>query len=258
MEFGICTHPLIPLRIEPSDRAEMVSQLLFGAHYIVLEASRKWLLIQQVQDGYEGWIDRKQHASLDKVEFDLLGAFPQKRCGDGLGFVTDSEGHRFAIPCSSALPNYEEGHFTMVGRTYQFDGRIARHDSKSVVRHALRLLHAPYLWGGKSVFGMDCSGYVQVVFDCAGIKMPRDAYQQAEIGESIDFLDLAEPGDLVYFDNDEKRIIHVGILLAKDQVIHASGSVRIDRIDHQGIYKESEKIYTHHTRLIKRVRIAST
>jgi len=257
MKYGICIYALIPARVEPSDKAEMVTQLIFGEHYHILEAQKKWLLIEKPLDGYQCWIDKKMHTILSKEDFDKLTAQDQKRCGDGIGFVTDDHGHRFAIPCSAILPGYTEGSFTINKHIYQFDGRIARHDLDSRVRHAKRLLHAPYLWGGKSIFGMDCSGFVQVVFNCAGISMPRDANQQASEGESVDFLDLAEPGDLVFFDNDEGRIIHVGILLSKESIIHASGSVRIDKVDHQGIFNEEEKAYTHQLRLIRRVKIQS-
>ncbi len=253
MKYGITTHPLIPGRAEPGDKSELVTQLLFGEHYTVLEAQKKWVLIENAADGYHCWIDKKQVTELSEKEFTSINTNSQKRCGDAIGFITDPEGHRFAIPCSSVLPGYSEGFLKIGTKKYAFDGRIARHDTDSRVRHAKRLLNAPYLWGGKSVFGMDCSGLVQVVFHCAGINVPRDAHQQAGIGEPVEFIDLTQPGDLVFFDNEEGRIIHVGIILSEGSIIHASGNVRIDKIDHQGIYNESLKAYTHKTRIIKRV-----
>lgn len=253
MSYGIALQPLIPCRSEPSDKAEMVSQLLFGERYELLEQGKKWVQIRNEADGYTSWIDAKQHTVLTADEKAELDSKPQKRCGDAIGYLTDKAGYRFAIPCSSVFPGYSEGFLKLCGKKYKFEGRIARHDADSVMRHARRLLFAPYLWGGKSVFGMDCSGLVQVVFSCAGVDLPRDAYQQAEKGEQVDFIATAEPGDLVYFDNAEGRINHVGICTGDGHVIHASGHVRIDPIDHEGIFREDLKAYSHKLRLIKRI-----
>jgi hypothetical protein len=256
MKYGVCKHPLIPGRAEPSDKAEQVTQLIFGEPYTVLEQQKKWMLVENSFDNYQLWIDAKMHTEIDEKEYIRIGDPKAKRCGDSIGFVTDADGRRFAIPCSAPLPGYSDGAFTLAGDKFAFDGRIARHDSESLVRHAKRLLRAPYLWGGKSIFGMDCSGFVQVVFNCAGIHVPRDAYQQAELGEAIDFIGTTEPGDLVFFDNSEGRITHVGMMLDQERIIHASGSVRIDQIDHQGIYNAETKTYTHQTRIIKRLKLA--
>ncbi|HSI91779.1 MAG TPA: C40 family peptidase, partial [Adhaeribacter sp.] len=117
----------------------------------------------------------------------------------------------------------------------------------------MAFLRAPYVWGGKSVFGIDCSGFVQQVMGVCGVQMPRDAWQQVAIGEEVHFATLAQPGDLAYFENAEGRIIHVGILLENQQIIHAHGEVRIDYLDHYGIYNQQRKRYSHRLRLIKRV-----
>ena len=119
-------------------------------------------------------------------------------------------------------------------------------------------LGAPYLWGGRTPWGVDCSGLVQMIFILMGIYLPRDAAQQAEEGDVVDLLDLSEPGDLVFFDNDEGRIVHVGVVLTRNdeddlRVAHASGRVRIDRLDQQGIYNAEEGRYTHKLRLVRRV-----
>lgn len=253
MNYGLINLPLVPGRAEPSDKAEMVTQLLFGECYEVLELQKKWVLVENAADHYQCWIDRKQHSPVEESEYQAILGSTQKKCGDAMGMVTNKSGKRFHIPCSAILPFYNEGNFKINGNAYQYDGRISRHDSESRVRHALRLIHAPYLWGGKSAMGIDCSGFTQVVFSCAGIPIPRDAHQQAETGESIDFSDLAEPGDLAFFDNEEGRITHVGIVLENGKIVHASGSVRIDTLDHHGIYNENTKEYSHKLRLIKRI-----
>jgi len=253
MSYGISLHPIIPGRAEPSDKTEMVTQVLFGQNYKVLEVQKKWVLIEIVADNYTCWIDRKQHNGLSEEDSKLIGSQRLKRCGDALGRVSDHVGRRFFIPCGSPLPGYQEGAFSINGQRFEFDGRVARHDAESVVRHAQRLIHAPYLWGGKSAMGIDCSGLTQVAMACAGMTIPRDAYQQAALGEGIDFIDLAQPGDLAFFDNEEGKIIHVGIILENARIIHASGSVRIDKLDHQGIYNDNTKEYSHKLRLIKRL-----
>ena len=114
-------------------------------------------------------------------------------------------------------------------------------------------LGTAYLWGGKSIFGVDCSGFVQQLYKLFGIFLPRDAYQQAEVGELVGFLQEAKLGDLAFFDNDEGRITHVGMLLSDRLIMHASGNVRIDPIDHAGIIHRITGKRTHHLRLIKRV-----
>lgn len=250
MSFGISKHPIIPGRAEPSDKAEMVTQILFGETYRVVTVEKLWLLIENDADAYQCWIDKKQHTEISecpKSDFTSI-----KRCGDAIGQITNNVGKRFFIPCGSLLQSYHEGKFEINGEHFEFDGRVARHDSESIIRHARRLLHAPYLWGGKTAMGIDCSGFTQVVTACAGINIPRDAWQQAEKGEAVDFIDLTEPGDLAFFDNKEGRITHVGIVLEKGKIIHASGSVRIDTLDHEGIYNEETKLYSHKLRLIKR------
>lgn len=252
MTYGISVHPIIPGRAEPSDKAEMVTQVLFGEMYKVLELQKKWVLIEIHGDNYTCWIDRKQHTDSDLNPESETDFQADRRCGDPFGMITDEAGHRYHIPCGSILHDYHGGDFTMNGKKFSYKDRIARHDPESILRHARRFLHAPYVWGGKTAMGIDCSGFTQVVLACAGISIPRDAYQQAEQGEPVDFIDLAEPGDLAFFDNEEGRITHVGIITERGKIIHASGSVRYDTLDHQGIYNNDTKSYTHKLRLIKR------
>ena len=117
----------------------------------------------------------------------------------------------------------------------------------------MRYLNAPYLWGGRSPFGIDCSGFTQLVFKFAGIKLQRDAYQQGGQGSIINFIEEVQPGDLAFFSNDEGAIIHVGIMLKDNRIIHSSGKVRIDKIDHFGIYNAETKKHSHLLKLIKRM-----
>jgi cell wall-associated NlpC family hydrolase len=239
-EIGCTVFPLIPGRKEPSDKSEMVTQLLFGETYAVLETEKKWILVENHADGYACWIDKKQHVPIAET-VNLTD-----RVGTVTGNLKTEEGD-VSIPLGAKVM---AGTFQIGQKRFTYEGERAIREA-NVLDYAKKLLGAPYLWGGKSVFGVDCSGFVQLVFDCCGIQLPRDAYQQAELGEAVDFVDTALAGDIAYFDNEEGRITHVGILTGDGRIIHASGSVRIDTIDHQGIFFQNA--YTHQLRIIKRL-----
>lgn len=248
MGYGIAINPLIPGRREGSDRSEMVTQLLFGELYTVLEEKEKWILIQNDADQYQCWIDRKQHHPIGTNEYQNLKQGQFQISAEILG---ETQG-KIRVPFGAKI-NY--GGSTPVSDITLFDGKAASREYRDIEKYAKLFLEAPYLWGGKSILGMDCSGFCQVVFSAAGVELPRDAYQQAEIGNTIEFLEEAMTGDLAYFDNREGKITHVGILLGKDQIIHASGKVRIDKLDHQGIYNSDLGQYTHKLRIIKRINL---
>ncbi len=114
-------------------------------------------------------------------------------------------------------------------------------------------MNAPYLWGGKTPFGIDCSGFTQMVYKLNGHALLRDASEQASQGIALSFIEESEPGDLAFFDNSEGQIIHVGIIMEDNHIIHAHGKVRIDRLDHSGIYNIDKKIHTHKLRVIKKI-----
>lgn len=256
--FGICVLSLIPLRSEPSDRSEMVSQLLFGDSFQILERSGAWMRICTAYDSYEGWIDSKQIAEINKA------LFSQLLTDTVLGLEVRAEA--FRIPGNertlllpgSTLPFYneEEGICGIDGRKYKIKGKVnivVPDDFAGNIENAARFyLNTPYLWGGRSLFGIDCSGFCQIVFKQFGIRLNRDASQQALQGELVGFLQEAQPGDLAFFDNEEGKITHVGIMLNDHQIIHASGRVKIDRIDNQGIFSSDLQRYTHKLRIIKR------
>lgn len=259
IRFGIATLSVIPGRAEPSDASEQVTQLLFGEHYEVKEVRKKWVRIVVAADGYECWIDIKQHHSIDEKAAEKL--FKQKFIPVSLemaGLAIRTEDHAIVpIVMGSSLPGFKDGILKIGKDTYQFEGQVQvkaeRRNMELLVQNAMMYLNAPYLWGGKNPFGIDCSGLVQVCYKSIGVALPRDAYQQAALGQSLSFIEEAEPGDLAFFDNEDGRIIHVGILLENNHIIHASGKVRIDRIDHQGIYNNDMKDYSHRLRIIKRM-----
>ena len=255
--FGICHLSTIPVRAIPADTAEMVTQLLLGDLFEILETRGSWNLIRMSADNYEGWIDCKQYLSLQLAQYESIRIQPNVLCAELLNISTGTNGDKLLVPFGSHLPFYSGNSFQIGDKTYDFAGKtklITENPSiTNISETAKKLLNVPYLWGGRSPLGMDCSGFVQLVCNLHGISLPRDAQQQANIGVTIDFLNEVLPGDLAFFDNEEGRIIHVGILLAPDLIIHASGQVRTDFIDHHGIYNPSAGRYSHKLRLIKRL-----
>jgi hypothetical protein len=251
--FGICNLANIPLRIEPSDRSELVSQVLFGEHFTVLEKNQKWAKIRLFFDDYEGWIDNKQFAPITEEQFEQLSKDSIVLNSDLIEYITSPKNLLIPIPLGASLSflNYE----AINTEDFSFEGlKISGVKPKSnLINTAFMYMNAPYLWGGKTPFGIDCSGFTQMVYKLNGYKLFRDASQQAGQGEALSFIEESEPGDLAFFDNDEGNIIHVGIIMDDNYIIHASGKVRIDRLDHLGIYNAEINKHTHKLRVIKKI-----
>ena len=255
-EFGICRVSIAPLRSAPKDQAEIVSQLLFGDQVIILDVLDKWLKVQSLFDGYEGYMDFKQLTVIDQAEAAATAEQIHLAPAAAFNSLTLEDGSKMYLAAGSNLPAYEQGRCSIGNKTYKVDFDPLHLNMEqaiqNVIANALFFQHAPYLWGGRTLFGIDCSGFVQIVYKLAGIKLQRDASQQALQGRTVHFLPEVQPGDVAFFDNEEGRIIHVGILLNQKEIIHASGQVRIDPIDDEGIYNKELKRYTHKLRIIKR------
>jgi len=257
MDFGICNLSMVALRKEPSDKAEMINQLLFGELLVVIGYYKQWAKVRLVYDNYEGWIDQKQYRPLSESAFTLLNNSPSLITLDLVQLVANlSENSFIPLVMGSSMPEMVNHTFYIENEQFSYEGLAVMPcpDSyKDIVKNAMLYLHSPYLWGGRSPFGIDCSGFTQMVYKLSGIKLLRDASQQATQGEAVSFISEANPGDLAFFDNDEEQIIHVGIILKNNRIIHASGKVRIDTIDHQGIFDNTSRKYTHKLRLIKKI-----
>ena len=251
--FGICNLAIIPLRLEPSDKSEIVSQVLFGEHFEIIEQQKQWSRIKMQFDNYEGWVDSKQYKIISESNFNQLSEEAVILNGDLVDYITDHNNLLIPIPLGASISFLSN---TQINTdNYNFEGtKISGIKPKSeLIKTAFMYLNAPYLWGGKNPFGVDCSGFTQMVYKLNGYKILRDASQQATQGEALSFIEESEPGDLAFFDNDEGNIIHVGIIMENNYIIHASGKVRIDRLDHLGIYNAETNKHTHKLRVIKKI-----
>lgn len=243
--FGLSLLPIIPLRGEPSSKSEMVSQLLFGEKYKVLHIQPDWLKIETIDDNYIGWINDTQAHLVSETDWNNLNNASVVTKFPFVQIMVNQIPMQISTGSKIYLNQLHLGNFQFV-----FDKVI---DKKDVAQTALQYLNTPYLWGGKSPWGIDCSGFTQTVFNQIGIDLKRDAYQQAEQGTLLAFLTEAKLGDLAFFDNEEGKITHVGMMLNNETIIHASGKVRIDKIDNYGIINTDSKKYSHKLRFIKRI-----
>jgi hypothetical protein len=248
MRYGICNLGIVPVRLEPSDTSEMVTQVLYGDQFKVLEYRKKWSRIRIAFDNYVGWIDNKQYLEVDEDTYNNLLQSDLVLAKDLIQYVADKNNSLYPIPIGSNL-----NVLNLLNHTYDGNKINVKPNKSNIVATAFLYLNAPYLWGGKTPFGVDCSGFTQMVYKLNGINLNRDASQQATQGEALSFIEESEPGDLAFFDNAEGEIIHVGIIMENNYIIHAHGKVRIDRLDHSGIYNAERQIHTHKLRVIKKI-----
>jgi hypothetical protein len=258
MRFGMCNLSVVAVRKEPSHKSEMTTQLLFGELFEITEKTSGWIRVKLTFDGYEGWVNDKQYLPLFNESFEKLHDFGSTITLDIVQvLVNETKNYLIPVVLGSSLPFVANNTFYIDEHKYSFDGTVRQAKEEvtheRIVENAYMYLNAPYLWGGRSPFGIDCSGLVQMVYKLSGVKLPRDANQQSTQGMAVNFLEEALPGDLAFFDNTEGNIIHTGIILSNNQIIHASGRVHIDTLDHEGIFNAELKQYTHKLRIIKRV-----
>ncbi|MGB0890999.1 MAG: NlpC/P60 family protein [Flavobacteriaceae bacterium] len=255
MLYGICNLSIVPLRLEPTDTSEMVSQVLFGEHFKVLEKQKKWSRIRLQFDNYEGYIDNKQFEEITEDLYKQLSKEKHSYSGELIDFITDANNQLTTIPIGSKLPFLSNNQLSINNSKFTFEGNIFNNQlpKAEIIQKAFLFLNTPYLWGGKTPFGIDCSGFTQMVYKLCGYNILRDAKDQATQGEVLSFIEESEAGDLAFFDNEEGIITHVGIIMHDYHIIHAHGKVRIDRLDHSGIYNIDSKKHTHKLRVIKKI-----
>ena len=247
MKYGICALSIVPVRTDKSPESSLCTQLLYGDIFKVLEYKKKRSRIRTFPDNCEGYVDTRQIHALTQTEFEKLSKRKTKKfCADLVAYV-EPEAHKL-------MPIVLGSNMNGLGiLKHHFEGDLlnGKPSAKKTIEIALNYLNAPYLEGGKTPFGIDASGFVQMVYRLSGCELPRTVEEQASQGEALSFIEESKPGDLAFFDNEEGTICHVGIMLEDHHIIHAYGKVRIDRIDHTGIFNREENRYTHSLRVMK-------
>ncbi|MEE4197941.1 MAG: C40 family peptidase [Bacteroidales bacterium] len=253
--FGISEISVIPVRKEPNEKSEQGTQILFGETFEIIEEHRKWVKVKLTLDQYEGWVDQKMITPLSADSFDeinLSSSFITKQYPEKIIDLRSKE--IILLPPGCTLPNFNPTDYKFYIQHHHYQKQNnTRQQNLNIIDLAKIFLNAPYLWGGKNPLGIDCSGFVQVIFKILGVKVARDTNMQVTQGQTINFIGEITAGDLAFFDDEEGNIIHVGIILNQEEIIHASGKVRIDKFDHQGIFNREEKKYTYKLRVIKRI-----
>lgn len=257
MDYALCHLSVVPVRSSPSDKSEQVSQLLFGEIVELLEwKGRSWVKIRCTWDNCIAWVQARQIKPLTSSEYKLFK--------DKFAYCLDlfqplmSNDFAMPIPLGSQLPDFDGMKFSFDGKSYNYSGQAVFPENLEatpdrVLKIARRYLLAPYQWGGRSPFGIDAGGLTQMVFKLVGINLHRTPDTQVHQGELVDFIEQSQPGDLAFFENSAGTISHAGILLPDGKIIHAAEQVRIDRIDHFGIFDEEFSRYTFRLRVVKRV-----
>lgn len=254
MNIGICNLTIVPLRNTASHRSEMVSQLLFGERFEILDDQEEWIFVRLLDIPYEGWVQKGQ---FELISFDINSGYsgiPVQVVDIAGAEVWTDNGIFVSLLPGTLVPAI----FTKCNAftPYRIEGDLRSAVSIDFRSEIQKLIYfyrnSPYLWGGRSHLGIDCSGLTQAVYRHFGVMLPRDAYQQAEEGIVVDFLTEINPGDLAFFDNADGNITHVGVMIDKEHIMHASAKVRIDKMDSEGIFNKDINRYTHKLRIIKR------
>jgi len=261
MIFSICSLSVVPVRAGRKYKSEMVTQLLFGEVVECWEKNGDWTKIRCVWDNQIGWVPTNQLTPVTEEEANRYQS--NFACCMELAQPAIATDHFLPLTMGASLPSFDGMRFEIAGTSYSFSGQVITPQNIQtsidlLIKLARKYLYAPELEGGRSPFGIDSTGLIQILFKMLGVAMPRDAYLQARKGENVDFYEQAAIGDLVFFQDKNGHINHVGIICDKDRILHTFGKVRIDKIDHFGIFNVETKKYTHKLRVIKRVLTADT
>jgi hypothetical protein len=242
---AFCLISISPIRKEAKDSSEMVSQLLFGEPVKVIQLIDSWVEIETIFDHYNGFVDFKHLLAISEIALNTwLNEFKFQHTA--INTIETPWGNQL-ISCGSFIG--KDSVFTIGNYSFEINSPL-NEVSKYTIED--QFLNTPYLWGGKSIFGIDCSGFTQVLFRLKGINLPRDAYQQFELGQNIAFNDH-QINDLVFFKNKLDKIIHVGLVIGQNKILHASGMVRMDTFDEKGIFNADLNKYTHFFTMLKRL-----
>lgn len=258
---GIALYSIVPVRAEASEAAEQNTQILFGETFDILEEKPRWRRVRLHTDGQEGWIDAKMCTPMSEKEHQsyaaalpsaAIVAFPVAYA------VSENNGQTIPLTAGTRLANYNQGRFEILGVGFRVDPSMVIEKSPDLneqnLLQAVRFfLNIPYLWGGKNAMGMDCSGFTQVILSLFGKSLKRNASEQVTQGRKIADLTKVHAGDLVFFDHEDGKISHVGIVIDNERVIHCSGRVKVEKLDDTGIFNAETGAYSHHLVAIRRV-----
>lgn len=252
-QYGICLLSMVSLRSEASHESAMISQLLFGETFTIIEETKFWLKIQTTFDQIIAWVDNTQITTISVEDFNQLSKIEDKFSAEIFAYVSNPKHILTIIPQGASLSVLEVSSINQEQLLFEGTPFLTSKQKKELVNTALQYLNAPFLAGGKTPFGIDAAGFVQMVYKINGFCLPRFVEDQSKLGESLSFIEESETGDLAFFDDEMGQIVHVGIMLTDNYLIHAYGKVRIDRIDHLGIFNEDLNRHTHQLRIIKQV-----
>ncbi|HNQ69076.1 MAG TPA: C40 family peptidase [Bacteroidales bacterium] len=256
MKAGICELSYIPMRAGMSHKTEMTNQVLFGELFEIITTRNEWTKIRLLHDNYEAWVETAAITFLDNSDNTIEDFTNSFICSEVLVLLKQNEKSEIQIPIGSKIPASVK-EFKILNNKYILPDNYKNNKNtdfrQTIINAAISMVNVPYLWGGRTSWGIDCSGFSQYLYSLVKINLPRDASQQVNLGKTLSFVSEAQPGDLAFFDNDEGEIIHVGVIYENGKIIHASGKVKIDNIDHQGIYDKTLKRYTHNLRVVKSI-----
>lgn len=258
---AVALHSVIPVRAEAREGAEQTTQMLFGEVCTILEQKPRWNRIKLESDGQEGWVDAKMISPMNAKEYAsyceacrsaALVAFPMALA------VSENNGQTIPLTAGTQLSQYKNGRFEVLGVGFRIDPSMVIDKPRKLTQGNLLqtvrfFLNVPYLWGGKNALGMDCSGFTQVIMSLFGRKLLRNASEQVTQGKIVASLEDAQAGDLVFFDHEDGKISHVGIIIDRERVIHCSGRVKVEKLDSNGIFSAEQNSYTHHLVAIRRI-----
>ena len=266
MGYGISLHSIVPVRAEAREAAEQNTQMLFGELCQIINhksqtTNPKWTHVRLESDGQEGWVDAKMLTPMSEEEYTTyrealksaaMVAFPMAYA------MSENNGQTIPLTAGTKLTHYQDGRFEVLGVGFRIDPTMVITSPRELNQDSLLqtvrfFLNVPYLWGGKNALGMDCSGFTQVVMSLFGRLLKRNASEQATQGEEVASLAQAKAGDLAFFDHEDGRISHVGIVIDAERIIHCSGRVKVEKIDNTGIYNAERGEYTHHLVTLRRV-----
>ena len=244
------------IRSHAKEKSEMTSQLLLGEPVTVLENGKTFCRIRCCDDDFEGYVRSDQLIAATERSFRLQRDNPAFALDLWSTILGDQAG--LPVTFGARLPEFDGMRLLHGERRFSYSGQAAlsedlRTEADLLLRFARRWLYAPALTGGRTPAGIDPGAFVQLVSRLINVKLPRTPAAMSQHGRMVDFVIQAQPADLAFFDNRRGDITHVGILLPDSQVLHVGDRVRIDAVDHYGIFNYEVGRYTHRLRVVKRL-----